>query len=303
MSSFRAIGAAGVTRVDFLVSPERDSFVVNELNTLPGSLSFYLWEASGLHFDALLTRLVEHGARRATASSRRPRRRSTRGCSLGGRAERDLSGDRGEQPVRSRERSRARRWRRARQWRPLLLLHGWGVSSELFAPILDALQQGRRLIVPDLPGFGATPEPPAPWSVHDYASWCIALLDRLGIAEFDLIGHSNGGRDRHRDWPRPIPDRVARMVLVGQRGNPAAPHAAQRRLACARTRRCAPSSDPVVDARGAAPDRQARVPTSADPRTIVQRPGVMRGTLVRMVNEDLRAAAPGPAAPRAAHLG
>ena len=58
-ASFRAIGAAGVTRVDFLVSPERESFVVNELNTLPGSLSFYLWEVSGVGFDVLLTRLIE----------------------------------------------------------------------------------------------------------------------------------------------------------------------------------------------------------------------------------------------------
>ncbi|MFZ0179885.1 MAG: D-alanine--D-alanine ligase [Candidatus Dormiibacterota bacterium] len=74
ISSFRAIGAAGVTRVDFLVSPERDSFVVNELNTLPGSLSFYLWEASGLRFDALLVRLIEmamarHREQQATTSS------------------------------------------------------------------------------------------------------------------------------------------------------------------------------------------------------------------------------------------
>lgn len=74
MSAFRAIGAAGVTRVDFLVSPERDSFVVNELNTLPGSLSFYLWEASGLRFDALLVRLIDmamarHREQQATTSS------------------------------------------------------------------------------------------------------------------------------------------------------------------------------------------------------------------------------------------
>jgi D-alanine-D-alanine ligase len=58
LAAFRAIGAAGVARVDFLVAPERDWFVLNELNTLPGSLSFYLWEASGVHFDALLDRLV-----------------------------------------------------------------------------------------------------------------------------------------------------------------------------------------------------------------------------------------------------
>ena len=73
-ASFRAIGAAGVTRVDFLVSPEHDSFVVNELNTLPGSLSFYLWEASGMRFDALLTKLIDmamerHREQQATTSS------------------------------------------------------------------------------------------------------------------------------------------------------------------------------------------------------------------------------------------
>ena len=64
VAAFRAIGAAGVTRVDFLVDLERDSFVVNELNTVPGSLAFYLWEASGLPFEDLLLRLVDLGMAR-----------------------------------------------------------------------------------------------------------------------------------------------------------------------------------------------------------------------------------------------
>lgn len=74
MDAFRAIGASGVARVDFLVSLERDSFLINELNTLPGSLSFYLWEASGMTFATLLERLVamataRHRERQATTSS------------------------------------------------------------------------------------------------------------------------------------------------------------------------------------------------------------------------------------------
>ncbi len=74
LSAFRAIGAEGVARVDFLVSTGDDSFVINELNTLPGSLSFYLWEASGMGFDALLDRLVElamarHRDQQTTTSS------------------------------------------------------------------------------------------------------------------------------------------------------------------------------------------------------------------------------------------
>jgi D-alanine-D-alanine ligase len=58
-TAFHAIGAEGVTRVDFLVRPERDWFVVNELNTVPGSLSFYLWEPAGIPFHELLTRIIE----------------------------------------------------------------------------------------------------------------------------------------------------------------------------------------------------------------------------------------------------
>ncbi|HKR99768.1 MAG TPA: D-alanine--D-alanine ligase family protein [Candidatus Dormibacteraeota bacterium] len=62
LSAFRAIGCEGVVRVDFLVSGER--FVVNEVNTIPGSLSFYLWEPSGVPFPELLETLVALGLRR-----------------------------------------------------------------------------------------------------------------------------------------------------------------------------------------------------------------------------------------------
>jgi pimeloyl-ACP methyl ester carboxylesterase len=173
--------------------------------------------------------------------------------------------------------------------RPLLLLHGWGVSSELFAPILTGLEAGRRLIVPDLPGFGATPPPDAPWSVHEYAAWCVALLDRLGIERCDLIGHSNGGRigivlaAEH-------PQRVGRMVLAGSAG--IRPNHTLRDVARVRTYKAlrVVERSPLVPgairraARGRADQRG-----SADYRAVS---GTMRGTLVRIVNEDLRALLP-----------
>jgi D-alanine-D-alanine ligase len=59
VQSFIAIDAAGVARVDFLVDTESGRICVNEINTLPGSLSFYLWEPSGLPFPALIDRLIE----------------------------------------------------------------------------------------------------------------------------------------------------------------------------------------------------------------------------------------------------
>jgi D-alanine-D-alanine ligase len=68
--AFQAVDAAGVARIDFLLTPDEQVFV-NEINTLPGSLSFYLWEATDLPFPRLLDRLIDialarHAARQKT---------------------------------------------------------------------------------------------------------------------------------------------------------------------------------------------------------------------------------------------
>lgn len=60
VAAFRAIGCSGVTRVDFLIDEdENDKVYINELNTIPGSLSFYLFAPTGLPYDELLDRLIE----------------------------------------------------------------------------------------------------------------------------------------------------------------------------------------------------------------------------------------------------
>jgi pimeloyl-ACP methyl ester carboxylesterase len=173
--------------------------------------------------------------------------------------------------------------------RPTLLLHGWGASSELFAPILAGLEPGRRLIVPDLPGFGATPPPDAPWSVHEYAAWCLALLDRLGIEHCDLIGHSNGGRigivlaAEH-------PQRIGRMVLAGSAGiRPNRTLSDAARVRTYKALRVVERSPFVPGAIRRTAKRRADQRGSADYRAVS---GTMRGTLVRIVNEDLRALLP-----------
>ena len=59
----------GVARVDFLVRSD-DEIIVNEINTLPGSLSFYLWEPVGVPFGQLVTRLLEMAQARHEAKER-----------------------------------------------------------------------------------------------------------------------------------------------------------------------------------------------------------------------------------------
>jgi pimeloyl-ACP methyl ester carboxylesterase len=177
---------------------------------------------------------------------------------------------------------------------PLLLLHGWGATAELFAPLFDRLQPGRMLIAPDLPGFGGTPAPEQPWSAHEYAAWTVALLARLGVQRCDVIGHSNGGRiaivlaAEHAT-------RVRRVVLTSSAG--IVPRRRLRQRAAVRVYkllRRAQSSPLLPAPLRAAAGRRADRRGSEDYRSAT---GTMRATLVRLVNEDLRPLMPHIAAP------
>lgn len=59
VQTFKALGCTGVARIDFLNNTETGELWVNEINTIPGSLSFYLWEAAGVSFASLMDRLIE----------------------------------------------------------------------------------------------------------------------------------------------------------------------------------------------------------------------------------------------------
>ena len=61
---FKTLGGAGVVRIDFIIDTDTDKVYVNEINTIPGSLSFYLWEATGLPYDKLIDKLISLAFRR-----------------------------------------------------------------------------------------------------------------------------------------------------------------------------------------------------------------------------------------------
>ena len=56
---FKCMGANGVVRIDFMIDKDTDTVYANEINTIPGSLAFYLWEASGVKYNELLDRMIE----------------------------------------------------------------------------------------------------------------------------------------------------------------------------------------------------------------------------------------------------
>lgn len=58
-ATFKALNCNGVVRIDFMIDMDTDEVYVNEINTIPGSLAFYLWEASGLKYKEMLSKLIE----------------------------------------------------------------------------------------------------------------------------------------------------------------------------------------------------------------------------------------------------
>ena len=69
--TFRVLSCHGVSRVDVMIDEKDGNIYVNEINTIPGSLSFYLWEASGISFSQLMDRLVALALKRRRAIERK----------------------------------------------------------------------------------------------------------------------------------------------------------------------------------------------------------------------------------------
>ncbi len=153
----------------------------------------------------------------------------------------------------------------------VLALHGWGRTRADWLPALSA-----PALAVDLPGFGASPEPPEAWGSRDYASLLAPLLSDGG---WTLAGHSFGGRvavHLAAGWPTLV-DRVVLtgVPLLKQASSGKAPLAF--RLA-KRANALGLLSDEKME-------QQRRARGSADYRAAQ---GVMRDTLVRLVNEDYR---------------
>jgi D-alanine-D-alanine ligase len=59
VKSFKALGCNGVARIDFMIDEENGKLYFNEINTIPGSLAFYLWEPIGIPYKELLDRMIQ----------------------------------------------------------------------------------------------------------------------------------------------------------------------------------------------------------------------------------------------------
>jgi pimeloyl-ACP methyl ester carboxylesterase len=155
----------------------------------------------------------------------------------------------------------------------VLALHGWGRTRADWAPVLKG---GVPSLALDLPGFGASPEPPAAWGSRDYAAQLAPLLEDGG---WTVVGHSFGGRvavQLAAGWPGAVDHLVLTGVPLLKKASTGKPPLGFRLV------KKAHAMGLVTDE---AMEAQRRKRGSEDYRNAQ---GVMRDTLVRLVNEDYR---------------
>jgi len=76
----------------------------------------------------------------------------------------------------------------------VLLLHGWGANINTMMPIFNILKDNFKVYAIDFPGFGESEEPSEVFGVYDYARVTKSFIDKMGMKEVILLGHSFGGR-------------------------------------------------------------------------------------------------------------
>lgn len=65
INAFKCLGCNGVSRIDFMIDMKTSKLYLNEINTIPGSLSFYLWEPIGIPYSELLDRMIQLALKRS----------------------------------------------------------------------------------------------------------------------------------------------------------------------------------------------------------------------------------------------
>jgi len=100
----------------------------------------------------------------------------------------------------------------------ILILHGWGSRAENWSRVKELLEnQGYKVFVPDLPGFGENSPLSRAWAIDDYVEWVSEFCEKNNLSQFFLLGHSFGGAVAVK-FSLKYPEKVKKMFLVASSG-------------------------------------------------------------------------------------
>jgi len=96
----------------------------------------------------------------------------------------------------------------------ILILHGWGSCAKNWQKVKEELEKrGYKVFLPDLPGFGSTPQLLRPWTIEDYVEWVKGYCEKNNLSQIFLLGHSFGGSIATK-YTLKFPQEVKKLILV-----------------------------------------------------------------------------------------
>ena len=102
---------------------------------------------------------------------------------------------------------------------PLVLVHGFLGSSEMWEPQIKFFKNNFRVITPDLPGFGKNNKVKSFNDIQSIANWLLEIIKSKKINKFHLLGHSMGGMIV-QEMAKKSGDKISKLICysTGSRG-------------------------------------------------------------------------------------
>lgn len=186
------------------------------------------------------------------------------------------------------------------QGRPLIMLHGWGGSKESWIPLIEQLEKlhglnERSYIAIDLPGFGNSDNPDKEWRVLDYTKFAEKAIKKIlniikWMEGYDLMIHSFGGRIalkmfslENKDLLIEKPDKLVLIAAAGIK-----PKDKIRVKFAKLISKTGKKIFYLPILKWIAPFTRKIIYKLVRAHDYAQAKGVMKGTFVQVINEDLR---------------
>lgn len=101
----------------------------------------------------------------------------------------------------------------------VLILPGWGTVINTYNVLINSISNYANVICLDMPGFGNSEEPKESWNLDNYIDFVIKFIESQNITELDVIGHSNGGRIIIKLMSnKNLKFKIDKLVLIGSAG-------------------------------------------------------------------------------------
>ena len=171
----------------------------------------------------------------------------------------------------------------------VVLLHGWGCSTEMMEGLAESLREHHRVLIADFPGHGKSERPPEPWGVPEYGKCLRELLQELDFCPCAVVGHSFGCRVAAL-LASEDPELFTRMVFTGAAGLKPRPteEGKKRAEAFRRGKAMAHMLEKVPLLKHPGEKLEERLRRKYGSPDYLALDEEMRQTFVRIVNQDLR---------------